>query len=142
MRGGYKLSVRARIFSRPAPVIARLLSIVQKHHNQKVRVETCRTVKLSSRTDVVLICLQPFKGRRPVHDHFWFKTNSTGSGSQKFWFTRFWLVGKRFGSRSSWNKTPQQFVEEIFCMCGKPTESSWPGYSDLPLYRKEVEAIL
>eukprot|EP00929_Paragymnodinium_shiwhaense_P040726 TRINITY_DN21220_c0_g1_i1.p1 TRINITY_DN21220_c0_g1~~TRINITY_DN21220_c0_g1_i1.p1 ORF type:complete len:574 (+),score=149.03 TRINITY_DN21220_c0_g1_i1:121-1842(+) len=33
------------------------------------------------------------------------------------------------------NKTPQATVEEIFRICGRPTETSWPGHSRLPLFK-------
>lgn len=40
------------------------------------------------------------------------------------------------------NKTPQQFVEEIFSILGKPTEKRWPRFSDLPLYRTSFDVYL
>mmetsp|Transcript_64302 Transcript_64302/g.153344 ORF Transcript_64302/g.153344 Transcript_64302/m.153344 type:complete len:556 (+) Transcript_64302:69-1736(+) len=39
------------------------------------------------------------------------------------------------GDRECPNKTPQMVVEEIFGLLGKPSETSWPGVTKLPLWR-------
>jgi len=39
------------------------------------------------------------------------------------------------GEAGNPNKTPQSTCEEIFTICGKPIEETWPGFSKLPLLK-------
>jgi len=39
------------------------------------------------------------------------------------------------GEPSNPNKTPQSTCEEIFVICGRPNEETWPGFSRLPLLK-------
>lgn len=40
------------------------------------------------------------------------------------------------GEPSNPNKTPQSTCEEIFYICGRPSDDTWPGFPKLPLLRQ------
>lgn len=44
------------------------------------------------------------------------------------------------GEASNPNKTPHQTCEEIFVICGRPNEETWPGFSRLPLLKQYVNS--
>mmetsp|Transcript_108493 Transcript_108493/g.188372 ORF Transcript_108493/g.188372 Transcript_108493/m.188372 type:complete len:555 (+) Transcript_108493:80-1744(+) len=39
------------------------------------------------------------------------------------------------GEAGNPNKTPQTTIEEIFMICGTPSENTWPGFASLPLLK-------